>query len=150
MQKINGIYGSGALVVLVVAYLSALMSYGAPTATPMTATFTSLKQSVTINLTKDGSPISAMDILGWQFLASGHDYKHMLIVEKLDGALRIAPSDTLEVGSYDLNIETTEGAVIVLVLAPLSDLPDVVEKMAAITGQSEKKNCGKTGLDDFG
>lgn len=120
--------------------LSATLSYGAVTAAPATVTFTSPQQSATIKLTKDGTPIPAKDIRSWQFLASGHDYKHMLSVEKMDGALKIAPSKTLEVGSYDLNIETAQGSVIVQVFAPLNDLPDIVEKTAALTGLSEKKS----------
>jgi hypothetical protein len=126
--------------------LSATLSYGAVTADPAKATFTSPQQSATIKLTNNGAAIPARDIRGWQFLASGHDYKHMIIVEKLDGALKIAPSQTLEVGSYDLNIETAHGAVIVQVFAPLSDLPDIVEKTAALTGLSKKKIEERLGL----
>lgn len=126
--------------------MSPTLSYGAVTADPATATFTSPQQSVIINLTNDGVPIPKKDISGWQLFASGHDYQHMLTVETMDGALKIAPSKTLEVGSYDLNIETTEGSVIVHVFAPLSDLPDIVTKTAALTGLSEQKIQEKLGL----
>ncbi|MBI5092537.1 MAG: hypothetical protein HZB26_08860 [Candidatus Hydrogenedentes bacterium] len=146
MKKASWLHVSGATCVLMVMCLSATLSYGAVTADPASATFTSPQQSATIKLTAAGAPIPAKDIRSWQFLASGHDYKHMLSVEKMDGALKIAPSKTLEVGSYDLNIETAQGSVIVQVLAPLSDVPDVVEKMAALTGQSEKKIEEKMGL----
>jgi len=146
MKKGSWFHTSGALSALMVLCLSATLSYGAVTADPAKATFTSPQQSATIKLTKDGAPIPAKDIRGWQFLASGHDYKHMLSVEKMDGALKIAPSKTLEVGSYDLNIETAQGSVIVQVFAPLSDLPDIVEKTAALTGLSEKEIEEKMGL----
>jgi plastocyanin len=146
MKKASWFHTSGAVCALMVLCLSATLSYGAVTADPAKATFTSPQQSATIKLTKDGAPIPAKDIRGWQFLASGHDYKHMLSVEKMDGALKIAPSKTLEVGSYDLNIETAQGSVIVQVFAPLSDLPDIVEKTAALTGLSEKKIEEKLGL----
>lgn len=126
--------------------LSPTLSYAAVTADPATATFTSPQQSVVINLTNDGAPIPKKDIAGWQLFASGHDYRHMLTVEAMDGALKIAPSTTLEVGSYDLNIETTAGAVIVRVFAPLSDLPDIVTKTAALTGLSEQKIQEKMGM----
>jgi hypothetical protein len=126
--------------------LSATLSYGAVTADPAKATFTSPQQSATIKLTNDGAPVPAKDIRDWQFLASGHDYKHMLSLEKMDGAITIAPSKTLEVGSYDLSIETAQGSVIVKVFAPLSDLPDIVEKRAAITGLSEKEIEKRMGL----
>ena len=146
MKKGSWFHTSGAVCALMVLCLSATLSYGAVTADPAKATFTSPQQSATIKLTKDGAPIPAKDIRGWQFLASGHDYKHMLSVEKMDGALKIAPSKTLEVGSYDLNIETAQGSVIVQVFAPLSDLPDIVEKTAALTGLSEKEIEKKMGL----
>ena len=146
MKNANGFYISSFMCVFMVVCLSATPSYGAVTADPSRATFTSPQQSATIQLMNDGAPISAKDIRGWQFLASGHDYKHMLSVEKKDGSLTIAPSKSLEVGSYDLNIETVHGSVIVQVFAPLSDLPDIVEKTAALTGQSEKKIAEKMGL----
>ena len=146
MKKASWFHTSGAVCALMVLCLSATLSYGAVTADPAKATFTSPQQSATIKLTKDGAPIPAKDIRGWQFLASGHDYKHMLSVEKMDGALKIAPSKTLEVGSYDLNIETAQGSVIVQVFAPLSDLPDIVEKTATLTGLSEKEIEKKMGV----
>lgn len=146
MKKGSWFHASAAVCALIVLCLPATLSYGAVTADPARATFTSPQQSATIKLTKDGAPIPAKDIRGWQFLASGHDYKHMLSVEKMDGALTIAPSKTLEVGSYDLNIETAQGSVIVQVFAPLSDLPDIVEKTAALTGLSEKEIEKKMGL----
>ena len=146
MKKGRWLHTSGAVCALMVLCLSATLSYGAVTADPATATFTAPQQSATIKLTKDGAPIPAKDILGWQLLASGHDYKHMLNVEKMDGALKITPSKTIEVGSYDLNIETAQGSVIVQVFSPLSDLPDIVEKTAALTGLSEKVIKEKMGL----
>lgn len=136
----------GAITALLIVCLWATLSYAAVTAAPATVTFTSLEQSATIKLTKDGAPIAAKDIRDWRFLASGHDYKHMLNVEKVDGAIEIAPSETLEVGSYDLSIETAEGSVIVQVFTPLSDMPDIVEKTAALTGLSEQKVKEKMGL----
>ncbi|MCX5772068.1 MAG: hypothetical protein NTZ09_17595 [Candidatus Hydrogenedentes bacterium] len=146
MKKGGCFHTSGAVCALMVLCLSATLSYGAVTADPAKATFTSPQQSATIKLTNDGAPIPATDIRGWRLLASGHDYKHMLSVEKMDGALKIAPSKTLEVGSYDLNIQTAQGSVVVQVFAPLSDLPDIVEKTAALTGLSEKAIEAKMGL----
>jgi hypothetical protein len=50
------------------------------------------------------------------------------------------------VGSYDLNIETTAGPVLIRVFTPLSDVPDIVEKRAALTGESEQRVKEKMGL----
>lgn len=136
----------GILCAVLMCLAAAAPGHAAVTADPAQATFTSPQQSVVIRLTADGAPVPAGEIRAWQFLASGHDYKHMLDVEKMEGALKIAPSGTLEVGSYDLNIETARGAVMVRVFAPLSDLPDIVEKTAALTGESESRIKEKLGL----
>lgn len=126
--------------------LSADQGFAAVTATPESAIFTSPQQSATIQLKSNGVPISAADIRGWQLLASGHDYQHMILVDKVDGAITITPSKTVEVGSYDLKIETTQGSVVVRVLTPLSNVPDIIEKTAALTGESERKIQTKLGL----
>jgi hypothetical protein len=116
------------------------------TADPAIVTITSPQQSVSIRLTQDGAPIPAAEIRGWQFLASEHDYKSMLTCEKMDGALKIASSGSLEVGSYDLLIDTSGGPATVRVYAPLSDLPDVIQKQAAILGVSEEVVKQRMGL----
>lgn len=136
MKNANCFHTGGAVGALIVLCLSAALVGGAVTAEPANATFMSRQQSATIQLTNNGAPIPAEDIRGWRFLASGRDYNHMLSVEKMDGALRIAPSKTIEAGSCDLNIETAQGSVIVQIFAPLSGLPAIVEKTAALTGLS--------------
>lgn len=70
----------------------------------------------------------------------------MIDVETINGAIRITPSSTVELGSYDLRIDTAQGAVVVRVLMPLSNVPDVVETLAALTGQSEQKIAERLGL----
>jgi len=146
MKKASWFRTNGAVCALMVFCLSAATCRGVVTADPAKATFTAPQQSVTIKLAQDGIPVPAKDIRGWRFIASDHDYRHMLAVEKMDGALRIAPSATMEVGSYDLNIETAQGAVSVQVFAPLSEVPSVIEKMASLTGLSEKKVKEKLGM----
>ncbi len=146
MKKTNCLHTVGALCAVMALCLPAALSYGAVLADPAKVTFTSPQQSAMVKLTNDGAPIPATDIRGWRFIASDHDYVHMLTVQKMDGALKIAPSATMEVGSYDLNIETARGTVKVQVFAPLSDVPDVVEKIAALTGLSERKVKERLGL----
>ena len=131
---------------LVVAFLGATAAFGAVTADPPTATFTAPEQSATIALTRDGAPLPARDMGAWQFLASGHDYKHMLNLEKRDGAIIISPSATMEVGSYDLTLQTSGGTVVVRVYSPFSDLPDIIATKAALTGKSEEKVREELGM----
>jgi hypothetical protein len=146
MKQTSGFQTMGALCVLLVMCMAATLSHGAVTATPDRVTFTSPDQSATIALSSDGSPVLALDVRGWRFLVNNHDYQHMILVEKKDGAIMIRPSAALEVGSYDLSIDTAHGPVTVRVYAPLSDLPDVVEKTAALTGMSEKRVEERLGL----
>ena len=121
-------------------------SHGALTAAPDRVTFLSPDQSFTIALANDGVPLPAADIKSWQFLAGGHDYKHMINIEKKEGAIELSSSNTVELGSYDLTIDTTRGSVVVRVLTPFTEVPDIVEKMTALTGKSEQKIQEKLGL----
>lgn len=123
-------------------------SHGAVTADPAAVTFVSPNQSFTIHLLSDGAPVAEKDISGWQLLASGHDYQHMIVVEKMAGAIVVTPSKAVELGSYDLSIETTQGSAVVRVFMPLSDVPDVVEKITALTGLSEARIKEKLGLSN--
>lgn len=135
-----------ALCALVIACLGAAPAFGAVTADPPTATFTAPEQSATIALARDGVPLAAGDIGAWQFLASGHDYKHMLNLKKTDGAIIISPSATMEVGSYDLTLQTSGGTVVVRVYSPFSDLPDIIATQSALTGRSEAKIREELGM----
>lgn len=104
-----------------VVLLAAHAGYAELKAEPASVTFTSKEQSATIALSKDGVPLPAKDIQGWELLASDHDYQFMLSYEKLEGALKITPNDRTEVGSFDLKINTTAGPVTVQVFTPLSE-----------------------------
>jgi len=121
-------------------------SFSAVIAEPAEVTFVSPNQSFTIHLTSGGTPIPAADIQGWRLLASDHDYQHMIVVEKMDGAVIVSPSKAVELGSYDLSIETSKGSVVIRVFMPLSDVPDIVEKLTALTGESEARVKEKLGL----
>jgi hypothetical protein len=46
-----------------------------------------------------------------------HDYDHMITVEKADGAITIRPTEALELGHYDLAINTAQGEVRIPVTA---------------------------------
>jgi len=132
--------------VLVFCFLLAAQGNAAVIADPASITFTAPTQSFSIALSNNGTAIPAGDIRGWQLIASGHDYKHMITVEKANGALKITPSPSIEVGSYDLNIDTAQGPAHVQVFAPLSDVDDIVQKLAALTELSEKQVAQKMGL----
>ena len=146
MHKKNGYRPYSMAGLIVELCLGVATSHGAVTADPANLTFVSPDQSFTIKLVNDGTPIPVADIRGWQFLASGHDYKHMIDVEKMNGGIKLSPSNTVELGSYDLNIETAQGSTVVRVLAPFSDVPNIVEQTKALTGLSDQKVAEKLGL----
>lgn len=108
-------------------------AHAAVTAEPKAVLFNSMESSVTVKLLKDGAPMPAAEIRGWRLMASGHAYNHMLKLVKADGAITISPGQ-MEVGSYDLVIDTSAGQVIVQVLAPLTDMADTLEKQAQVLG----------------
>lgn len=121
-------------------------SEAAVVASPSVVIFTSPDQSSTIALHNDGVALPASAILDSELIASGHDYRHMLSVEKFDGSVRVMPSASLEIGSYDLNIQTSMGNVSVAIYAPLSELPDYVAKIGSITGEAEAQIKSQLGL----
>lgn len=146
MTNLRFIQALGVAAILPMFALYSQNSYSEVTADPAEVTFVSPNQSFTIHLANSGTPIPAADIQGWKLLASEHDYQHMIVVEKLDGALIVTPSKAVELGSYDLRIDTAMGDVVVRVFMPLSDVPDIVEKMTALTGESEARVMKQLGL----
>jgi hypothetical protein len=74
-------------------------------------------QSVTIGVTHNGTPVSAANIRSVKLYVDKHDYDHMITVEKADGAITIRPTEALELGHYDLAINTAQGDVRIPVTA---------------------------------
>ena len=108
--------------------LLAQSGMAAVTATPSTVTFTNQEQSAEVSLSHNGQSVGAGTIGGVQFMATGSNYSHMIAVTAIPAGLRIAPTEFLEVGSYDLAVETSHGTVQVLVYAPLSDLRSILDE----------------------
>jgi len=126
--------------------LPAAQTSAAVIADPPSVVFTAPSQTARISLTADGVPVPSADVRAWRFLASSHDYHHMLRLDAVAGGVDITPSPTMEVGSYDLQIETAGGSVSVRVVASLSEVPDIVERTAQLTGQSERQIEERMGL----
>lgn len=74
-------------------------------------------QPVTIGVTHNGVPVSAASISSVKLYVDNHDYDHMITVEKANGAITIRPTEALELGHYDLAINTAQGEVRVPVTA---------------------------------
>ncbi len=105
-------------------------------AQPANILFHAMSDKAVIALTVDGAPLPASDIKDIAFIASGHDYREMIQVEKADGQITVSPTDFLQVGSYDLRITAGAETVDVVAYAPLTELPGTLEKQAQELGIS--------------
>ena len=86
-------------------------------AVPNTIEIKTADQPVTIGVTHNGTPVPAASISSVKLFVEKHDYDHMITVEKADGAVTIRPTEALELGHYDLAINTAQGEVRIPVTA---------------------------------
>lgn len=120
--------------------LSFLMAFGCAawagvSVEPSAVMFNALNETAVVKLLNEGAPIPAKDIKDWRLLTGKSSYNHMITLEKTDGAITLRPA-ALEAGSYDLAIDTAYGPVHVQVLAPLNNVPNIIEQQAAALGIS--------------
>lgn len=113
---------------LVTAYGS--FSFAEITATPSTLVFRNISEVKTVTLAADGEAIPATAVSSWRLLVDQRDYSHMVTVKPSEAGVRIQPSGTAEVGSYQLILDADKGDVAVSVFMPLSDLKSSMELLA--------------------
>lgn len=104
----------------------------AVTATPSTITFNNQVQTVSVSFQHNGQPVSP-DAIGNARLLVGKgdhtsDYSRMIRVSKTDQGIRVEPTRNLEVGSYDLVVDTRHGPASIRVYAPLADLKSILDE----------------------
>jgi hypothetical protein len=119
---------------------------GALTAEPATVTFHAQDDTVTITLRDNGAALNGAAVTGWKLMASGHDYNHMLDVQKTADGLVVSPTNDLEMGTYDLVVSTRAGSATVDVRAPLTELKSIVDEMAAKWGISTAEAKDRLGM----
>lgn len=119
-------------------------------ADPPKLNFTAPTQSFTVHLSNGGAPLAANDIKGWKFMAGDSNYAHMMTLTAVAGGFTLTPTDTVEVGSYDLQVETTHGPIAVAVATPLSDVPDVVQEAGWTTDAQRRAVEVKMGVASQG
>lgn len=127
------------------ALLLSLPARAAVTAEPASVTFNSTTQTATVAILSDGKPVPASAMGAWQLYASGNTYEWMMTLRKEDGRIILSPSDQVEVGSYDLVLQTNDGPVTIDVFTPLKDLGSI-EDTAAALGISEEELKKRLGL----
>jgi len=114
---------------------------------PKVIEFDTIDTSATVAVTQNGQGVDASAIKSVKLYAGENDYDHMIEVTKTDGHVTVRPSDMLEIGSYNLVIDTAEGTASTQVLAPLDGLYDSLESRAArlnITTNELKARLGLT------
>lgn len=146
-NKRSGVSGCGAAAVCLVVLLAAApMSEAQPQADPDVLVFNRLDQRLTTRITHDGEPLPAEQMGQIRLWATGTDYSHMFHFERADGALTLVPSDTCEIGSYDLEMTTPAGNVHVKVYTPLDEMPRTLEMLAAAEGITVSELRERMGL----
>ncbi len=96
-------------------------------AEPRVLTFNTLDQEHKVRLSAGGGDVS---VRGCKLLAGDHDYDHMISCTGKGGTITVKPTGRLEIGTYDLVINTNAGKAIVRVNAPLDGLLKDLESMA--------------------
>ncbi|HOV33574.1 MAG TPA: hypothetical protein PLX23_09450 [Candidatus Hydrogenedens sp.] len=114
-------------------------------ASPNEITFHDLDQEVSVKITYKNQPLKKVEIKNWSFLAGDNKYNHMITLKVMDGDIVVKPA-LLEVGTYDLIIETTYGKCLISVYAPLDKLSDTLENRARREGISVQKLKRRLGL----
>lgn len=136
---------TGCVLIMVILAMGAA-AFADVTVDPATIVFKSAKDRFVLKLTSNGRPVPANDIKEWRFLAADHDYKHMIRCEKKTGILEVAPSPTMEVGTYDFQIDTKGGTAKVAVTVSLAEEKDYVQTVAEKKGESREQAQKDLGL----
>lgn len=104
---------------------------------PAPVVFTSLTTPVTVSITDNGAPVPQSAIGAVRFLIEGKDYSRMMQVARIPGGLRLTPTATLEIGTYELEVVVNGKTVICPARATLVDEPDSMENRVRAQGRSE-------------
>lgn len=90
-----------------------------------------------VNITRDGSPVSANSIGGTRFLVGDSDYGHMIRIDRGAGGVSITPTNSIEIGTYDLEIEVSGVPTRLPVRVTLSEDPESLANRAKAQGLTE-------------
>lgn len=103
-------------------------------ADPEVIVFHTTTQSETVRLRLGDQALPGTALTGWRLLVDERNYSHMLRVTPQPDGVRIMPSDTVEIGSYLLALETSHGTARVQVFTPLSEQESIIESLARRMG----------------
>jgi hypothetical protein len=116
------------------------------TAVPDQIVFSDLETQVKVELLHDGIALPGSAVNSTGFYVDEHRYDHMIQIERGETGLVVSPTEFLEIGTYDLIIETTVGSTKIRVSSPLNDLPTSLENRARRLGVSVEELTKSYGL----
>jgi hypothetical protein len=133
-------------IVLAVVALFAPFTARALEADPPKLLINSLGSAVVVWLSDNGAPLAASDFKAFRFMVDDSNYSRMVTVTPVEGGVRVAPTESFEVGSYDLVLETKKGVITVPVSAPLSGEEGVLEQRTKDLGGAKQEAMQDLGL----
>jgi hypothetical protein len=113
---------------------------------PPIVVMSSSDASVEVNLSVNGKPVAAAAIGPVRLLASGHNYTHMMRIERFDGKLRMTPTSSAEIGTYDLEVVVDGARASAQVQVTLDDEPNSLANRAREQGLTEMDIRHQLGL----
>jgi plastocyanin len=100
---------------------------------PANVEITSLKSVEVVRVSS--GPVK---VNGWRLMVDDSNYSHMVRVTSDGDTLRITPTDTAEVGTYDLLIDTSRGPVRIALHLSLRDEEGLLESATQELGDRNK------------
>lgn len=133
-------------IVLAALAMFAPLSARALEADPPKVLINSLGSAVVVWLSDNGAPLAASDFKAFRFMVDDSNYSRMVTVTPVEGGVRVAPTESFEVGSYELVLETKKGVITVPVSAPLSGEEGVLEQRTRDLGGAKQEAMTELGL----
>jgi hypothetical protein len=103
-------------------------------ADPPVLVFDNQDMSVPVTLRADGVEVTRPTLESVSFLVDDSDYSHMINVMPTLNGLLVKPTEYLEVGSYDLIVQTSAGSAHIEVYSPLREMPTGLDRQAEALG----------------
>jgi len=132
--------------VLAVALLLIAPRLSALEVSPESIVFEDKESAQELRITHNGEPVPQDAIFEHELYVNAHTYAEMLTVTPKEGGVSVTPTSFLEVGSYDLEIDTRFGTVKVKVYSPLTQMADSLENRAAAKGITVEELKAEMGL----
>lgn len=134
------------LTALCAALFTARVACAAVTADPSAITLSAPEKAVAIKLNDGTKAIGGAAIKGYTFNVDDHTYENMVSVKPTETGVDVTPTEEAQVGSYDLTINTTAGAVLIKVNMPLDEAPDSLKNQAEAQGMTVDELLIKNGV----